>query len=85
MMTEKGQVTIPAAIREAAGIRPGMRVEVIAEAGKAIVRLADPASVRARRGSEMRKRIAAFRAKHPPIETGLSTDEIMASMREPLP
>lgn len=41
-MTVKGQVTIPKAIREAAGIKPGDRVDVSAEPGKRVVVVAVP-------------------------------------------
>lgn len=37
-LTSKGQVTIPIAVREPLGLRPGDAVEVFAQAGGAVVR-----------------------------------------------
>jgi AbrB family looped-hinge helix DNA binding protein len=75
-VTVKGQVTLPKSVRDAAGIRPGDRVEVRARAeGGVIVERID------RRGSSdayLRALEAVSRRR--PIN-GATTDEIMAMTR----
>ena len=74
-ITSKGQVTIPVAIRENAGLLPDTEVdfEIDGEGGVRIVRAKAP---RARRG--VRGRSACFRGS---ATVGMSTDEIMALTR----
>ena len=75
-VTVKGQVTLPKAVREAAGIRPGDLVEVRARAeGGVIVE-------RAARGENADAYLRALEAvsRRRPIR-GASTEEIMAITR----
>jgi AbrB family looped-hinge helix DNA binding protein len=73
-ITSKGQVTIPQAIREQAGLMPGCEVEFVLEDG--IVRLvpAEP-----KKGLSRGERIVRHLRGRGSI--GLSTDEIMALTR----
>jgi AbrB family looped-hinge helix DNA binding protein len=85
-ITSKGQVTIPQAIRERAGLMPGTDVEfvlVAAEAGATAaaaavevrLRKARPPAGRATRGARLVERLRG-RASY-----AMSTDEIVALMR----
>lgn len=71
--TVKGQVTLPKSVRDAAGIKPGDRVEVRATANGAVL-IEKPAAV-----SEYRKRLYEL-ARRRPIR-GATTDEIMLELR----
>lgn len=71
-ITSKGQVTIPQAVREAAGLLPSTEVEVVYENGNVIIR---PCSEQAR-GRRLVEHMRKFR----PFVT-MSTDEIMALTR----
>ena len=72
-LTSKGQVTIPRAIRERLGIKPGDEVEFVAEPfGPVFVRSADAV----RRFEATLERIR----RDPPIK-GYTTDEIMDMTR----
>jgi AbrB family looped-hinge helix DNA binding protein len=73
-ITSKGQVTIPQAIREAAGLLPGCEVEFRLEDG--VVRLL-PATVRKglSRGERIVQRLRGS------ATVRMSTDEIMALTR----
>lgn len=70
-MTEKGQVTIPKAIRDALGIHQATDVEFVLEDDHAILRKAD-------RAETVAERLAQYRAS---ATAGLSTDEILALTR----
>jgi len=80
-VTVKGQVTLPKAVREAAGIRPGDRVTVRArpEGGVVVEREASPAATDA-----YRARLEAI-ARRRPMKDGpfgaKTTDEIMRALR----
>jgi AbrB family looped-hinge helix DNA binding protein len=80
-VTVKGQVTLPKAAREAAGIRPGDRVTVraCAEGGVIVERVAAPGEDDAFRG-----RLEAI-VRRRPMKDGpfgvKSTDEIMRVLR----
>lgn len=82
-VTQKGQVTLPRAVRDATGIRPGTRVDVRVEEGRAIVVPVPDAAEREAKMEEMRRRIEALRRDYEP--TGLTTEEIMEGVREPVP
>jgi AbrB family looped-hinge helix DNA binding protein len=75
-VTAKGQVTIPARIREEAGFLPNTEVEFIA-AGRGEVRLvrATKKSLRKSRGEQL---IEHLRGKG---DVSMTTDEIMALTR----
>ena len=70
-VTSKGQVTIPKAVRDQLGLKPGTKVEFRAGVGGEIV---------LKRADEKRppSRFAKFRGHAGP---GMSTDEIMALLR----
>lgn len=72
-MTVKGQVTIPKAVRQAAGIKPGDKLDVRATASGGVY-IEKPGAA-----SEYRKRLLAV-AKRKPIR-GITTDEMMKETR----
>ncbi len=74
-ITSKGQVTIPQAVREQAGLLPNTEVEFVVE-GRA-VRIVKSASIkRASRGAS-----AVGRLRQHTGQVRMSTDEIMALTR----
>ncbi len=83
-VTVKGQVTIPKAVRDRAGIKPGGRVEVTnGENGEVSVRPVDcfdPVD-RERRRIEIRRILDHLGGS---IKLGISTDEYMATIRDPV-
>ena len=71
-LNSKGQVTIPADLREKCGLHPGDEVDVIEEGGVLrIVRRAGDAT----HGQRLARRMRGSAA------TGMSTDEIMGLLR----
>jgi antitoxin PrlF len=70
-VTEKGQVTIPQAVRHALGIRPGDEVEIECEDEHAVIR-------RVSRPERVAERIAAYRGA---ADAGLNTEEILELTR----
>jgi AbrB family looped-hinge helix DNA binding protein len=72
-LTTKGQVTIPIAVREAVGLRPGDAVEVVARSGEAVVRRVSDQESRGQR---------AVRAMKGRGKVEMTTDEILALTRE---
>jgi AbrB family looped-hinge helix DNA binding protein len=72
-VTAKGQVTIPKNVRDAAGLKPGDRVEVRAQAGGAYIE-----KVGAK--DDYKARLYALGKKHL-IRDGKTTDEIMTELR----
>lgn len=82
-MTSKGQVLIPKAIRDRAGLVPGKPVRVaLNERGEAVVLPA--ADRRAETAEQRRARIeAAILSVAGKYRTGQSTDEYMAEIRGP--
>ena len=72
-VTVKGQVTLPKKVREAAGIRPGDRVEVRAtSAGSVVIE-------RPKAASEYEARLRALARRR--VIRGITTDEIMEMSR----
>jgi antitoxin PrlF len=75
-ITSKGQVTIPIAVREKAGLMPGTEVEFVVDGGSVLIKKAESGkresrgerAVRLLRGSATRK-------------LGMSTDELMRLLR----
>ena len=72
-VTVKGQVTIPKDVREAAGIRPGDRVEVRATAAGSVI--IEKAGMKA----DYKARLYAL-AREQPIK-GITTEELMELTR----
>ena len=70
-ITEKGQVTIPLAIRQALGLRPASEVEFQLEGDHAILRKKERVDAAA-------ERLARYRGA---ATSGMSTDQIMALTR----
>jgi AbrB family looped-hinge helix DNA binding protein len=79
-ITSKGQVTIPLAIREKAGLLPGTEVDFILDNGSVhLVRAEQP------RGETRGQRIVRRLRGSATANLDLTTDEIMALMRGPRP
>lgn len=74
-ITDKGQVTIPQAIRERAGLMPGTDVTVELVGDEVRLRKADAPAARPTRGQKL---VQALRGAGP---SPMSTDEIIALMR----
>ena len=71
-VTDKGQVTIPVAIRKRAGLLPNTDVEFVISGGKVILK---KTAGRSRRG---RRLVSAMRGR---ATKKMSTDQIMALTR----
>jgi AbrB family looped-hinge helix DNA binding protein len=74
-ITSKGQVTIPQAIRERAGLLPDTEVEFLMD-GDVVVLVKAAQARRATRGT---RAVAALRASRPGFR--MSTEELMALTR----
>ncbi|OYU14478.1 MAG: hypothetical protein CFE37_10820 [Alphaproteobacteria bacterium PA4] len=89
MMTVKGQVTVPKPVRDALGLKPGTAVLFVENAaGEYVVRAAEDDAMRLQREADAR--VAAFHRamdaiRGDPIDFGMTSDEFMATLREPLP
>lgn len=80
LVTDKGQITIPKAVRQAAGVVPGTQVTVRYEEGKIIVeKLANGRSTDRR--AQMRQAAAQAREGMSAEFQALGADEIMAFLR----
>lgn len=73
-ITEKGQVTIPVAIRERLGLLPHTEVEFVVRKGEAVLRKLEERPGRGRRIVQRLRGRAT---------TGMSTEEILSLTREP--
>ncbi|MDD2808860.1 AbrB/MazE/SpoVT family DNA-binding domain-containing protein [Rhodoferax sp.] len=77
-ITSKGQVTIPQAVREQAGMHPDSNVEfVVRDNGEVLIRLVEPAPVVTVRQAFERVRGSANASAF----KGMGTDEFMAFLR----
>lgn len=86
-LTSKGQVTIPKDVRDALGLKAGEPVAFEQnESGEFVLRKAeiDPTE-RDRRFREALAAIREARRLYPLEPLGMSTDEYMALIREPVP
>lgn len=79
-VTEKGQVTIPKHIRQAAGVQPGSEVQFSLEGGRIILTLVGTGVNGDRRG-RLRAAAARVRKGMSPEFRQLGSDEIMAFLR----
>ena len=75
-ITSKGQVTIPQAIREQAGMLPNTEVEFVYRDGEVLIKRVEAARSRIRAAIEKTKGAA-----NEPMFKGWSTDQIMAFLR----
>lgn len=83
-MTVKGQVTIPRDLRRWAGIEPGHPVDVMAGPDGAVqIRAVRPELSVEERVARMDATIAWLKARGPHPD-GMTTDEYMATIREPV-
>ena len=80
LVTDKGQITIPADVRLAAGVVPGTEVSVRFEAGKIVVEKLSNGRSTDRR-AQMRKAAAKAREGMSAEYQALGADEIMAFLR----
>ncbi|WP_274560175.1 AbrB/MazE/SpoVT family DNA-binding domain-containing protein [Streptomyces spiramyceticus] len=71
-VNSKGQVTIPAELREQIGIRPGDEVDVVAEGGALRIVRREGSTTRGQRTTRRLRGTAT---------TALSTDELMELLR----
>ena len=85
-VTEKGQVTIPKAIRDATGVQPGSRVEFSVEGGRIVITPV-ATGLQDDRRARMQRAAARVRAEQSPEFRQLGADQIMAFLRaeEPTP
>lgn len=80
-VTDKGQVTIPKPIRDAAGVLPGSEVAVSLEAGRIVITPVPAAAGRNDRRVRLQAAAARVRASMSPEFHQLGADEIMAFLR----
>lgn len=80
LVTDKGQVTIPKPIRDAAGVQPGSEVAFSLEGGRIVITPV-ASSVRDDRRTRLREAAAKVRASLSPEFRQLGADEIMAFLR----
>ena len=74
-ITSKGQVTIPQAVREEAGLLPNTEVDIVVEDGNVTIRKARPMHPSSRGNRAVR----VLRGRAGGV--GMTTDEIMALTR----
>jgi AbrB family looped-hinge helix DNA binding protein len=86
-LTIKGQVTVPKDIRDALGLLPGrpVRFEMDADGNARILKADDAAEIERRR-ADFRERLKKAQAIFKANDTmpGVSVDEYMAMIREPI-
>ena len=71
-VTSKGQVTVPQRVRERLGIVPGSKVEFeLADDGRVVLTKVDP-----------EKQVSRFEKLRGSAGPGMSTDELMALLRD---
>ncbi|HUG25372.1 AbrB/MazE/SpoVT family DNA-binding domain-containing protein [Piscinibacter sp.] len=80
LVTEKGQVTIPKHIREAAGVAPGSEVSFSLEGSKIVITPVGTA-VKGDRRAKLRAAAARVRRSMSPEFQQLGADEIMNFLR----
>lgn len=80
LVTEKGQVTIPKHIREAAGVVPGSEVAFSLEGGRIVITLV-ATGIKDDRRAKLRTAAARVRRSLSPEFKQLGADEIMNFLR----
>jgi AbrB family looped-hinge helix DNA binding protein len=80
LVTEKGQVTIPKHIRDAAGVAPGSEVKFTLEGSKIVITPVGT-GVREDRRAKLKAAAAKVRKSFSPEFKTLSADEIMNFLR----
>lgn len=78
-ITSKGQVTIPKAIRDQAGLEPGTEVEFVVEGNRILVKRREACSASSRI-EKFRAHLERYRGTG---VSGMTTDEIMEMTRGP--
>jgi antitoxin PrlF len=78
-VTVKGQVTLPKKVREAAGLRPGDKVNVRAEGGSVIVERACTSDREQEAAARVERAMADLQQRG--IEPAATTDELMHLLR----
>jgi antitoxin PrlF len=81
LVTEKGQVTIPKHIRQAAGVAPGSEVSFSLEGSKIVITPVGTA-VKGDRRSQLRAAAARVRRSMSPEFQQLGAEEIMNFLRD---
>ena len=76
-ITEKGQVTIPKAVRDAVGLKPGTDVQISVEDGEVVLRKVARDVGKLTRGEKLVAKLRGIR------KGGRSADEIIGEMRGP--
>jgi AbrB family looped-hinge helix DNA binding protein len=85
-LTVKGQVTIPKDVRDALGLKPGEPVAFERDGDRVVVRKGDtPPAKETASLTEFKQRLERARARYRPLPLGMTTDEYMALIREPVP
>jgi AbrB family looped-hinge helix DNA binding protein len=85
-LTVKGQVTIPKDVRDLLGVRPGESVIFDRQGDRVFLRKSEPATVDpVERRRRFQERLARARELSQPLPLGMTTDEYMALIREPVP
>ena len=79
-VTDKGQVTLPKHIRDAAGVLPGSEVEFALEAGRIVITKVS-SGMKTDRRSRLRAAGAKVRQSFDPQFRRMGADEIMAFLR----
>jgi AbrB family looped-hinge helix DNA binding protein len=80
LVTDKGQVTIPKPIRDAAGVRPGSEVEFSLEGGRIVITPVASALGDDRR-ARLREAAAKVRESMSPEFRQMGAEDIMAFLR----
>ena len=82
-MTIKGQVTIPQPVRRRLGLEPGCIVRFVENAaGETVVPPAATSDAATQRVAAFRRGLERLRAS--PIDWGMTPDEYMAGLRDPV-
>lgn len=85
-LTVKGQVTIPKGVRDALGLKPGDGVAFDRDGDKVTLGKARPDPVNQKKAlSAFQRKLDRAIERARPIPLGMSVDEYMSMIREPVP